>query len=115
MNPMMMAVMIVLAVLASCSGGGSGNAPARSAANSGAGATDATSGALHKVEGPPIDRLSMGQIEAIVQTCFAHHDLDDARVPYTRTYCEKVFSERDQRSMKIPAKSAGKAAPDSLH
>jgi hypothetical protein len=114
MNPMMMAVMIVLAVLASCSGGG-GSAPAVSAAGGASGATGATAGALHKVEGPPIDRLSMDQIEGIVQTCFAHHDLDDVRVPYTRAYCEKVFGERDRRSMKMPAKSAGKAAPDSLH
>ena len=57
----------------------------------------------------------MDQIEGIVQTCFAHHDLDDARVPYTRTYCEKVFSERDRRSLKTLNKSTVAVATDSLH
>lgn len=97
MNPMLMAVMMVLAVLASCSHSGgspSGNAGDPSALGS--------VNALHRVEGPPLDRLSMDQIRGIVQTCFAHHDLDDARVPYTRGYCEKVFAERDRRSLLIP-------------
>jgi hypothetical protein len=56
---------------------------------SGIQARSARSMPLHKVEGPPLDRLSMDQIGGIVQTCFAHHDLDDARVPYTRGYCEQ--------------------------
>jgi hypothetical protein len=46
----------------------------------------------------------MDQIGEIVRTCFAHHDLDDARVPYTRGYCEKVFAERDRRTLPIAGK-----------
>lgn len=109
MNPMMMTVMMILAVLASCtrSGGGSGLP--------GTVAPGVAGGALHKVEGPPIDRLSMDQINAIVQTCFAHHDLDEPQVPYTRVYCEKVFAERDLRTMRAPAKSTANGAVDALH
>jgi len=116
MNPMMMSVMMLLAILASCHGSG-GSAPSASMTGSPAtGAmTGGTAGALRKVEGPAMDRLSMNQIQSIVQTCFAHHDLDDARVPYTRTYCEKVFSERDRRSMRIRPESTGNSAPVSLH
>ena len=75
-----------------------------SISSSGNPAGDGTVNALQRVDGPPIDRLSVYQINAIVQTCFAHHDLDDARVPYTRGYCEKVFAERDRRSLLIPGK-----------
>ena len=92
-----MAVMMVLAVIASCShsgGSSSGNV------NNPGGLGSVNS--LHKVEGPPLDRLSMDQIGGIVQTCFAHHDLDDPRVPYTRGYCEKVDQERNRRAMLTP-------------
>jgi hypothetical protein len=108
MNPMLMAVMMVLAVLASCNRSASGPA-------SGDAGGSGTLSVMHKVEGPPIDRLSMDQINGVVQTCFVHHDLDDPRVPYTRRYCEKVFAERDLRSMKTPGKSVVHAAVDSLH
>jgi len=108
MNPMLMAVMMVLAVLASCSRSGDGP-------GSGEASGLGTFSVMHKVEGPPIDRLSVDQINAIVQTCLVHHDLDDPRVPYTRRYCEKVFTERDLRSMKTPGKSVVHAAEDSLH
>ena len=94
---MIMAVMMVLAVIASCShSGGSSSGNANNPGGLG------SVNALHKVEGPPLDRLSIDQIGGIVQTCFAHHDLDDARVPYTRGYCEKVFAERDRRTLPIP-------------
>lgn len=96
---MLMAVMMVLAVIASCSHNGS--SPSSHVGDPGA---MASVNALHRVEGPSLDRLSMDQIGGIVQTCFAHHDLDDARVPYTRGYCEKVFAERDRRSLAIPGK-----------
>jgi hypothetical protein len=93
MNPMVMAMMIVLAVIASCSrsGGESGGQVTNPNAVDGV-------NALHRVEGPPLDRLTMAQIGVIVNTCFAHHDLDDVRVPYTRAYCERVFAERDRRA-----------------
>src|ERR1035441_6407865 len=61
-----------------------------------------TAGALHKVDGPPIDRLSLDQINRIDQTCFLHHDLDDPRVPYTSSYCEKLDQERNRRAMLTP-------------
>jgi hypothetical protein len=96
-NPMLMAVMMVLAVLASCSrsGGSSSSGP-------GAGGPASTVGALHKVDGPPIDRLSLDQINRIDQTCFLHRDLDDPRVPYTSSYCEKLDQERNRRAMLTP-------------
>ena len=96
---MLMAVMMALAVLASCSH--SAGTPSASVSNPGGlGSVNA----LHRVEGPALDRLSMDQIGEIVHTCFAHHDLDDARVPYTRGYCEKVFAERDRRTLTIAGK-----------
>ena len=94
MNPMLMTMMMVLAVLASCTR--TAESPSGHAGDAGAQVN-----ALHRVEGPPLDRLSLDQIGGIVQTCFAHHDLDDARVPYTRAYCEKVFAERDRRTLAI--------------
>jgi hypothetical protein len=96
---MLMTVMMVLAVLASCTR--SGGVPSVNVSNPGG---LGPINALHRVEGPPLDRLSMNQISGIVQTCFAHHDLDDPRVPYTRGYCEKVFAERDRRTLPIPGK-----------
>jgi hypothetical protein len=110
MNPMMMAAMMILAVLASCTRSGSGGDGLPTTLTPGSAV-----GALHKVEGPPIDRLSMDQVNGIVQSCFAHHDLDGPQVPYTRAYCEKVFAERDLRSMKTPGKSTGNASVDPLH
>ena len=98
MNPMLMAVMMVLAVIASCSHSSS---PSPHVGDPGA---IGSANVVHRVEGPPLDRLSMDQIGGIVRTCFAHHDLDDPRVPYTREYCEKVFAERDRRSLTIPGK-----------
>ena len=58
-------------------------------------------GVLHKVEGPPIERLSAEQIEQIDQTCFHFHDLADERVPYTERYCERVDQERNRRAMRV--------------
>ena len=97
MNPMLMAVMMVLAVLASCSRGGGSSGP-------GAGVSMSTVSALHTVEGPPIDRLSLDQINRIDQTCFVHHDLQDPRIPYTSSYCEKVDQERNRRDMLTPGR-----------
>ena len=94
MNPMLMAVMMVLAVIASCSHSG-GSGP-------GAGLPQNAVGTLRKVEGPPIDRMSLDQINRIDQTCFLHHDLEDPRVPYTSRYCEKVDQERNRRTMLTP-------------
>jgi hypothetical protein len=107
MNPMLMSMMMVLAVIASCQG----PSPDGPAAPAGAGAE----GALRRVEGPPIDRLSLDQINGIVQTCFLHHDLDDPRIPYTRHYCERVFSERDRRTLASPGRGAVSGTVDSLH
>jgi hypothetical protein len=94
MNPMLMTVMMVLAVIASCSRSGE-SAP-------GAALSPRAVGTPYKVEGPPIDRLSMDQISRIDKTCFLHHDLDDPRVPYTSRYCEKVDQERNRRAMLTP-------------
>ena len=94
MNPMLMTVMMVLAVIASCSRSGE-SAP-------GAALSPGAVGTPHKVDGPPLDRLSMDQINRIDQTCFLHHDLDDPRVPYTSSYCEKVDQERNRRAMLTP-------------
>jgi hypothetical protein len=91
---MLMAVMMALAVLASCSRS-AGTGPD-------AGLSPSAEGTPHKVEGPPIDRLSMDQISRIDQTCFLYHDLDDLRVPYTSSYCEKVDQERNRRAMLRP-------------
>jgi hypothetical protein len=107
MNPMLMSMMMVLAVIASCQGGHQGGSAAPGIAS--------TEGALHRVEGPPLDRLSLEQIEGIVHTCFLHHDLDDARIPYTRVYCERVFAERDRRTLSVHAKSVASGALDALH
>jgi hypothetical protein len=96
MNPMLMTTMMVLAVLASCSRSGSGS-PA-------SGLSSSAVGTPHKVEGPPIDRLSADQISRIAQTCFLYHDLEDQRLPYTSRYCEKVDQERNRRAMLTPGK-----------
>ena len=46
--------------------------------------------------------VSGNPTQYLIEKAFAHHDLDDPRVPYTRGYCEKVFAERDRRSLPIP-------------
>jgi hypothetical protein len=93
MNPMLMSMMMVLAVLASCTH--------RSGGAVGGGAPVSGYGALHKVEGPPIERLSAEQIEQIDQTCFHFHNLADERVPYTERYCERIDQERNRRAMTV--------------
>jgi hypothetical protein len=94
MNPMLMTVMMVLAVIASCSRSG-GNGPDK-------GLPQNAVGTLRKVGGPPIDRLSVDQLNRIEQTCFLYHDLEDPRVPYSSSYCEKVDQERNRRAMLTP-------------
>ncbi len=93
MNPMLMSVMMVLAVLASCTHHGDGQP--------GGGPAVGESGAVRKVEGPPIERLSAEQIEQIDQTCFLFHNLADERVPYTVSYCEHIDQERNRRAMSV--------------
>lgn len=71
--------------------------------------------ALLKVEGPFVDRLSSDQIERIEKTCLQFHNLDDARVPYTRAYCERVSTERDLRSLRTHGSAPVHAQLESLH
>src|ERR1700690_1002587 len=93
MNPMLMSVMMVLAVLASCTHRGGGPA--------GGAAPVPEAGALRRGGGPPIERLTADELEQIDRTCFLFHNLADERVPYAERYCERIDQERNHRAMTV--------------